>query len=423
MNFYESVEYIHSLERFGINPGLERIELLCEKLGNPQKGMKFFHIAGTNGKGSTSTFISEILQSAGYNVGLYTSPYVIEFRERIQFNGEMIEYDELAFCVSTLREIIESEGIKATEFEVITAAALLYFRRKNCDYVVLEVGLGGRFDATNIIDSPVCTTIASISLDHTAILGDTIEKIAFEKCGIIKSGSKVVSYPLQDESALRVIRETCENKNVPLTIPDTASLTIKNVSLSGTYANYKDIDFLVRLPGKHMVYNCITAIETVLSALPEINKNCISEGIANTVMPARTELFSLEPVVLLDGGHNEGCAYALRDYITSYLGGRKIRMVSSIMADKDYDRYLSIVLPLADEFTATNAVVPRALPSNELALHAQKYCTNVKCIPDSGQAVIDALDSAEDDSAVVICGSFYLAGEIRNILKERYGND
>lgn len=423
MNYNESVEYIHSLEKFGINPGLERIELLCEKLGNPQKGMKFFHVAGTNGKGSTSTVIFKILQSAGYNVGLYTSPYVIEFRERIQFNGEMIEYDELAFCVSILRDIIESEGIIVTEFEAITAAAFLYFQRKKCDYVVLEVGLGGRFDATNIIDFPVCSTIASISLDHTSILGDTIEKIAFEKCGIIKSNSMVVSYPFQEKSALGVIRETCESKNVPLIIPDADSLQIKNVSVSGTDACYKGIDFHLRLPGRHMVYNCITAIETVLSALPDIDKRFISEGIGNTVMPARTELFSLNPVVILDGGHNEGCANALRDYVTSCLGGRKIRMVSSIMADKDYDRYLSIVLPLADEFIATNAVISRVLPANELAVSAKKYCDKVKCIPDSKQAVSDALDSAEDDSAVVICGSFYLAGEIRNLLKERYEND
>ncbi len=423
MNYCESVEYIHSLERFGIKPGLERIELLCERIGNPQKGMKFFHVAGTNGKGSTSTFISEILQNAGYNVGLYTSPYVIEFRERIQFNGEMIEHDDLAICVSTLREIIEAEDIKATEFEVITAAALLYFSRKNCDYVVLEVGLGGRFDATNVIDSPVCSSIVSISLDHTAILGDTIEKIAFEKCGIIKPDSKVVTYPFQDESALKVIRETCERKNVPLIIPNTESLIIKDVSLLGTEVDYKGIDFCIRLPGKHMIYNCITAVETVLSALPDIDKRCISEGIGNTIMPARTELFSLKPVVLLDGGHNEGCACALRDYIDTHLSDRKIRMVSSIMADKDYDRYLSIVLPLADEFTATNAIVPRALPANDLASDAKKYCSEVKCIPDSRQAVIDALDSAEDDSAVVICGSFYLAGEIRELLKERYSND
>lgn len=423
MNFEESVEYIHSLERFGINPGLERIELLCEKLGNPQKGMKFIHIAGTNGKGSTSTITANILQAAGYNVGLYTSPYVIEFRERIQFNGEMIEQDELAYCVSELRKIVENDGINATEFEFITAAAFLYFRRKNCDYVVLEVGLGGRFDATNIIDPPAACAIVSVSLDHTAILGDTIEKIAFEKCGIIKSKSRVVSYPFQQNSALNVIRDTCLKKDVPLVIPDVDCLSVKRVSILGTEASYKGIDFVLHLPGEHMVYNCITAIETVLSAMEDIDTRCISEGIDKTVMPARMELFSLNPVVLLDGGHNEGCAYALRDYVQSCIGDKKIIMVSSIMADKDYDRYLSIVLPLAEIFISSNAVIPRALQAEKLAEDARKYCDNVICIPDTKEAVLKAISMAGKDYAIIICGSFYLAGEVRNLLKERFEND
>ena len=380
MNCEEAIAYIHSLEKFGIRPGLERISELCKLLGNPQIGMKFIHVAGTNGKGSTSTFISNILKYAGCNVGLYTSPYVIDFRERIQYNGSMIEPDELAECVTEVKRIQQKADFIATEFEAVTAAAFLYFKRKKCDYVVLEVGLGGRFDATNVIPSPVAAVIASISMDHMAVLGNTIEKIAFEKCGIIKEGSTVISYPLQRPEALAVIKKTCTDKQVPLIFPDITKLRIGKSDLHGTNAEYKNIKFILLL---------------------------ISE----------------KPTVILDGGHNEDCAEALREFIIKNSGGKRIIAVTSMMADKDYNKYLSLVLPLVSETVTCRANVPRALESDELAAAAFAYCPMVTDIPNPEAAVKAALERAENDDIVIICGSFYLAGEVRAYLKEVFPND
>lgn len=423
MNCEEAIAYIHSLEKFGIRPGLERISELCKLLGNPQIGMKFIHVAGTNGKGSTSTFISNILKYAGCNVGLYTSPYVIDFRERIQYNGSMIEPDELAECVTEVKRIQQKADFIATEFEAVTAAAFLYFKRKKCDYVVLEVGLGGRFDATNVIPSPVAAVIASISMDHMAVLGNTIEKIAFEKCGIIKEGSTVISYPLQRPEALAVIKKTCTDKQVPLIFPDITKLRIGKSDLHGTNAEYKNIKFILLLAGEHMVYNTVTAIEAVKAVLPDISEEALIQGIAASRMPARLELISEKPTVILDGGHNEDCAEALREFIIKNSGGKRIIAVTSMMADKDYNKYLSLVLPLVSETVTCRANVPRALESDELAAAAFAYCPMVTDIPNPEAAVKAALERAENDDIVIICGSFYLAGEVRAYLKEVFPND
>ena len=223
MNCNEAIEYIHSLEKFGIKPGMERIRALCDKLGNPQKNLRVIHVAGTNGKGSTSTMISNILCKNGFNTGLFISPYVTDFRERIQYNGNMIEKAELAQCVEKVKAATDElsiEGIHPTEFEAITATAFLYFEEKKCDFVVLEVGLGGRLDSTNVIDTPCVSVITSISLDHTAILGDTIEAIASEKCGIIKCGAETVAYPFQNEKAMEIIKNTCAERCNVLHVPD-----------------------------------------------------------------------------------------------------------------------------------------------------------------------------------------------------------
>ncbi len=416
MDCKEAIEYIHSLEKFGIMPGLERIRYMCERLGNPQKSMKFIHVAGTNGKGSTSTLAANILSAAGYNVGLYTSPYVIEFRERIQRNGQMIEPGELAYCVERVKEIVEADNIRTTEFEVITAAAFLYFKRSKCDYVVLEVGLGGRFDATNVIDAPLACALVSVSLDHVAILGNTVAKIAAEKCGIIKEGTKAVSYPLQNKDALAVIEKTCREKDVPLILPDISKLEIKNEDINGTSASYDGIDFLLPLAGEHMIFNCITAIETVRASGIPVDSGAFSKGISASRMPARIEITGENPFIILDGGHNEDCGRALKKYIDRFIKDRRIVMVSSMMADKDCDTYLSLVAPYADVFIAAKAEVPRAMQADELCALGRKYCKNCIAVPDSHEAVKKAKELACDNDIILICGSFYLAGEIRNEL-------
>lgn len=419
MNCNEAIEYIHSLERFGINPGLERIEALCSILGNPQKGLKFVHIAGTNGKGSTSTMVSNILIKAGFSTGLFTSPYVLDFRERIQFNGCMIEPYELADAVSEVRtavEILNIRGVHPTEFETITAAAFLYFKKKQCDFVVLEVGLGGRFDATNIIDCPVVNVITSISKDHTAVLGDTVSEIAFEKCGIIKENGVCVCYPEQDKEALEVIKNTCKEKNAELIIPDLTQVNHLNTAATGSGFQYDGINCSLPLVGAHMVKNAVTAINAVKVIKRSgfnIPASAFSQGIASSVMPARLEIMRKKPLVILDGGHNEGCAKVVAEYIRTFLRGRKITAVVSMMADKDYDAYLKITSPYFSRIVATHTEVPRALSAEELCNTAKKYCGDCVCIPDSSHALKFAFTTLGKDDVLLVCGSFYFAGEIR----------
>lgn len=422
MNCNQAIEYIHSLEKFGIKPGLERIKALCELLGNPQDKLKVIHVAGTNGKGSTSTMVSNILIKNGFRTGLYISPYVSDFRERIQCNGNMIEHSELAECVEKVKSAVDAlleRGEQTTEFEALTATAFVYFEKKKCDFVVLEVGLGGRFDATNVIKAPFVSVITSISLDHTAILGDTVAQIASEKCGIIKFGAETVSYPLQNEEALEVIRNTCDLRCNTLRMPDIAKLEIGGETLEGTKAVYDGIELLVPFAGEHMVYNAVTAIEAVRSLSRfgiNVPDEIIASGIASSVMPARCELIRKKPVVILDGGHNEGCAKALSAFIEKHLKGRRIIMVSSMMADKDYSSYLSEVACHADVFIATKADVPRALAADELCEAAKAFCADRYSISEPAKAITAAHNITEENDALIVCGSFYLAGEIRDIL-------
>lgn len=422
MNCNEAIQYIHSLEKFGIKPGMERIRALCSALGNPQDRLKIIHVAGTNGKGSTSTMISNILRKSGYNTGLFISPYVTDFRERIQYNGNMIEKNELAECVEKVKSVIEMhsvQDIQPTEFEAVTAAAFLYFEKKKCDFVVLEVGLGGRLDSTNIINAPYVSVITSISLDHTAILGDTIEKIAAEKCGIIKFGAETVIYPFQDEKAMTVIKNTCIDKHNSMRIPDTGRLSVGDEDIDGTEVDYCGITYKLPLAGKHMVYNSCTAIEAVKSLERfniKISEEAIKSGIESSVMPARMELLKKKPVIILDGGHNEGCAIALSAFVEKHLRNKRIIMLSSLMADKDYMTYLKTVVPYADTFIATRADVPRALPSIELMKTASEYCQNCHDISEPSKAVKAAINITHPEDALIVCGSFYLAGEIRDYL-------
>ena len=420
MNYDEAIQLITSKDNFYIDLGLDRIRSALKKLENPQNNLKFIHVAGTNGKGSTCTICANILREARYKVGLYTSPYVVDFRERIQINGEMIPEDNLANCVSAVKNIVDKFCIEPTEFEFITAVAFLYFSMQNCDYVVLEVGLGGRFDATNVIPAPEACVITSVSLDHTSVLGDTIKKIAFEKCGIIKPGSKVIVYPKQREDALSVILDTCAGYNIKPVIPDSKSVEFGGSDIYGTEFRYKGMDFLLPLAGEHMVYNAITAIETVKCILSGISENAVIAGVNNTIMPARLELISDRPVVILDGGHNEDCAIALERFIKAKLEGKKITAVCSIMADKDYKKYLEHVIPYIDELIACRANVPRALDEALLVEEASNNCSNIHSVRDALSAVKIATENVNEDEALIVCGSFYFAGEVRNYLKEYY---
>lgn len=412
MNFNQSVEYIHSLLAFGIKPGLERISMLLDLLDNPQNKLQFVHVAGTNGKGSTSTMVSNMLIASGKKTGLFTSPYVIDFCERIQINGVNVDKNIFAECVSEVREKIEElnkKDIIITEFEAITVSAFLCFLKAECEYVVLEVGLGGRFDATNVIKKPQAVVITSISLDHVAILGDTIEKIAFEKCGIIKENTTVITSSNQHGDALKVIKETCENKNCDLIITNPKETEILDDSIIGTVFTYYNNVYKTKLTGNHQIENTVNAIEC--AKVLGLNEIAIAEGVENTRMIARMEVIGEKPLIIRDGGHNEGCAKALYNFLTKY-NVQNINMLIGLMADKDCESYISKIAPLCKSVVTVTPSNPRALDSEKLKGIAEKYCKNTKSInhPKDGYKYI--LSNTKKDETILVCGSFYMMSDI-----------
>lgn len=412
MNYNESVDYIHSLLKFGMNLGLERISALLEELGNPQNGLKYIHIAGTNGKGTTSTMLSEILKSAGYKTGLFTSPYVFDFCERIQINNQNISKSDLAETVTVVKkavDIISKNGIEPTEFEAITAAALLYFYKQNCDYAVMEVGLGGKYDSTNIIPCPKVSVITSVSLDHMQILGDTIEKIAIQKCGIIKEGATVVTSSLQHPDALKIIRKTVSDKNGRLIVADASLVKITDEKISKTSFQYLNRDYIVNLAGEHQIENTIGVIEAA-KQIDGVDFSNIYNGISNTVMHGRMEL--IKDNVLIDGGHNEECALALKRVLERFCTDKKITAVIGMMADKEYEKYLAYVLPLCDSVVFTCPDNPRSEQPEVLAKTAQQYIKKIIVENSPATAYDKAVGIATENGLVLVCGSFYLLSDI-----------
>ena len=425
MTYEQAMEKVNHRLRFGIKPGLERISALLEKLGNPQKQLKFVHVAGTNGKGTTCTLIAGALKAAGYRTGLYTSPYVLEFRERFQIDGKMIPEEELiqqVQVVSAAADEMEAKGETITEFEFITALALRWFAHRKCDIVVLEVGMGGRFDATNVIDVPEVAAVASISLDHTAVLGDTVGQIAFEKAGIIKPGGTVVCYPDQKPEALLVLEEAAKERGANFRLAQLSMVKEQECSIYGTLLLYRAEPLLVPFVGEHQVKNAVTAL-TALEVLQEkgwkISLRAIQEGFAQARIPARMEILGRDPLILLDGGHNPGCAAALRDVLTQHLSGKKLVAVMGMMADKDSRTALSILAPLFSAVRTLKPENPRSLSAEELAEEAAVWCEDSQPCQEGAQALAEAEKLAGEDGAVIVCGSFYLAAEVRPMLLEK----
>lgn len=411
MNYSQAVDYIHSRLKFGIKPGTERIEKLCALLGNPQERLKFIHVAGTNGKGSVCAMLSCICREAGLKTGLFTSPYVVDFRERITVDGQYIPKDELARIITQI-EPLAAQIEEITEFEIITAAALVYFENQKCDMVVLEVGLGGRFDSTNIIKHPKCSVICKIALDHTNILGDTIEKIALEKCGIIKQSCKVVSYPLQEDDALSVIMEQTARKECKLYIPNSSAVSVISESIYGTEISYGDAIFEVPFPGEHQVYNALTAIECAKQL--GFTDKIIANGIKKAFLPARTQIICRKPLVIIDGGHNPNGISALAKLLDRHMPNTKKIFIMGMLADKSVEEAAKLILPKAHKVLAVTPDNPRAMSASDFAQIALKYCTNVACCDGVEQACKNALALCPADGAIICCGSLYLAGELIN---------
>ena len=423
MNIEEALSYIHKTKWLGTKPGLSRTRRLLGALGDPQKSLKFVHVAGTNGKGSTCAMIASILHESGFCVGLYTSPYITVFNERMQVDGQNITDDELIHIVETIRPAADAmTDDPPTEFEVITAAAMLYFLEKKCDLVVLEVGMGGTLDSTNVIEAPecACSVICAIGLDHTAYLGDTVEKIAAVKAGILKENAPVVMYP-EKESVEKVIRSAAKEKHCPLTAPDFSLLSVQKYSLDGIDFSYGALSGLhLPLIGTYQPCNAAVAIETARVLRMRgysISDEDIRRGLSEVVWKGRFEVLRKEPVFLLDGSHNPHGMRATVDAIRQYFGEQKLHFVLGAMADKDVSTMLSLLLPEAERFYTVTAPNPRAMTGEELAQRIRSLGGKAEAFGSIETAVNAAAQNAEKDGVCAALGTLYFSQEVRSAVE------
>lgn len=420
MTYEQAIEKIHSLLTFGARPGLDRILKLLDRMGNPQDKLKYIHIAGTNGKGSTCAMLSSMLVAAGYKTGLFISPYITDFRERIQINNCMISKNELANAVEETFPLVEQlsrEGIVITEFEYVNALEFYIHSNAKCDIVVLETGMGGLLDCTNVIKPPLCSVITTIGLDHTAILGDTIEKITMQKCGILKSDSTAVT-SAQEDSVMKIIERIAIEKKIPLAKSKSIQLDNINQTLSDSSFEYNGTKIDIHLAGAHQIENCKTAL-AVIEILRENNLISITDeqiaaGLSRAENPARMELLSENPIVILDGAHNPNGINALCVAIKKFLSDKNIICILGMLADKDIDSSLALLNGCFSSVYTVPIDNPRALSSDALAEKCRKIFDDVTSFDNAKKAFDTAFDKAKSDgSAVVVCGSLYLAGEIR----------
>lgn len=430
MNYDEAKKYIDDSNRFGSVLGLDRIKYLLKLLGNPQDNLKIIHVAGTNGKGSTCSFINSVLIKNNYNVGLYTSPYLEEFEERIRFNNENIKKEELAKIITIIKskiDIMLQEGFSSpTEFEIVTAMAFYYYNMKKVDFLVLEVGLGGRFDATNIIKTPLISVITPIGIDHVAILGDNISKIAYEKAGIIKDNGITIIHP-QELDAYKIIKDVCNKKNNKLIEIDNKNIQIKSLNNKGQSFFYKDNfkienNLEIKMLGKHQIKNAILAFECINILKNyyhfKFKNNLIKQGLKEAFWPGRAEL--IDSNILLDGAHNLHGAKALKSILDDYFKDYKIKLVIGMLKDKDVKEVINLFLPIVAKIITTKPLSNRALTSKELKdiiLNIDKD-KKVIAIDEIKLAIIEAIEDIKEDEILIIAGSLYLVGNARTILKK-----
>ena len=423
MNYNEALNFISESHKFGMRLGLDNMKRLLELLGNPQEKLNIVHVAGTNGKGSTCSFISTILVECGYKVGLYTSPYLETFTERIRINNENIPEEKVANIISLIKEKIEimtKEGYEyPTEFEIVTAMAFYYYFIENTDYVVLEVGLGGRYDATNVIDKSLVSVITSISLDHTGILGDTLEKIAYEKAGIIKENGTVFVYN-QTNRVKNIIKEVCNEKNAKYIEVDFDDVIIKKSDInyqSFDYKKYKDIK--INLIGEHQIKNSILALNVVEFILDNVNLDIIKKGIEKTKWAGRIEKLSKSPLFIIDGAHNEDGAKSLQKVLDKNLKDKNMTLIIGMLEDKDIDTVLEILIPYFNKVITTTPNNPRAISCDKLKDKVYKYNKNVTSMQQIEKAVEYVLENSKKDDVIICAGSLYMIGEVRKeVLKK-----
>lgn len=434
LTYTEALDYIHSLKKFGSKLELNSIKKLLELMGNPEKNLNFIHIAGTNGKGSTTVFCANILSEAGYVTGTFISPHVLDFRERFQVNGKMITEVELAWIVSTIKPIAEDllkENIVITEFEFITAIGFAFFIYKKCDIVCLEVGLGGKFDSTNVIEDPLACIITSISLDHTDRLGSSISEITEQKAGIIKENSKIICYPLIEKEAFDVIQKKCtEYKSVILIKTSIKSLNIVSTDILGSEFEYNGIEYIISLPGIHQIYNSITAIETIksiqnlkLKQIKKLNKPKyinvkpldIVNGLQKTTFPARFELISSEPNIILDGAHNIDGAIALSNILK--IINKKKTIIFGVLKTKNCKEIIETISKCADNFICVDIKSnPDYLEKEKISKYFKQLGIECRIAKDYEDSINIAKYLSTLNDYIIICGSIYLISDIRKLL-------
>ncbi len=422
MNFRETMEWIGQANMRGISLGLDRMTKLCSLLGNPQEDLRIIHVAGTNGKGSVCTMIAEALKEAGWKVGRYISPTVFDYRERIQINNVMISETDLAAIMTQVRIALEkmaAEGIEVpTAFEIETAAAFLYFKEKQSDYVVLEVGMGGRLDSTNIIRHPVITVITSIAMDHMQMLGDTLTAITEEKAGIIKNGVPVVTM-LQNKTSMSVIEAQAEKNNSTIYIADPSDVCVLDRKVTKKdgkivtvqHFHYKTIrDIRLYLGGTYQIKNAALAIEVLMCLPPEVFKKkklsaCVIQGFSKASWPGRFECIHNDPQIWIDGAHNPDGASALTESVNTYFPDRSKVVVMGVFADKDYIEILKRVSTFSNTIVTFKPENKRGLWANLLAECAEPYFDKVIAANSASEAIVLASKLVKKDGIIIVLGS------------------
>ena len=416
MNLEQTLEYIHGNYWNGGTFGLGRMNRLLALIAHPEKGLKFINIAGTNGKGSTASMSANILRKAGYTVGLYTSPYIFKFHERMQVNGECISDEELIQICAEIKEKADTMESQPSEFELVTCIAFMYFKRHNCDIISLEVGMGGEYDATNTIEPPEVAVLTNIGLDHVEILGDTLEKIAETKSKIVKPGCDCVTYR-EPASVEAVFEARCKEVGADWTKADFDSIELLSASLEGQVFNwgpYKELH--LPLLGQHQLKNAATVL-TIIQVLRKrgwnISDEALREGLATVSWPGRFELVAREPLFIVDGGHNPQCIEALVNNVRDYLGDRKLVILSGVLRDKDFNQMYKDMVPFDTEMVTVTPNNPsRAMPAAELKAYLEQFGKPVTACDKIADGVRLAKQKAGKDGVVLAYGSLYMVGDI-----------
>jgi dihydrofolate synthase/folylpolyglutamate synthase len=433
MNYNEAMKYIQEVGNFGSNYGLDRTYRLLELLGNPQDKLKLVHIAGTNGKGSTTAMITALLREKGFKVGMYTSPYLEEFEERIQINGENIQKRRLGQLMDKVKDAVDRVILEKlnhpTEFEIITCLMLLYFHEENVDYGVIEVGLGGRLDSTNVI-APIVSVITSISYDHTNLLGNTLTEIAGEKAGIIKVGVPVVIYP-QETEVLKVIEKKALEMNSEIyRINKENGKFVRTIQEEKIYqiveVKFEEQVLAINLPllGEHQITNLLLAIEAYKVICKregiEIKVEEINEGIAKVKWIGRLEVLRREPLIVIDGAHNIQGIKALKENVQKYFKYKNMYLLLGILADKQVHEMVREIVPLAKKVIALTPLSDRAEIAEDLKVEVQRYNINCRAEESYERALDTVLDDADKDDLILISGSLYMVGDMRKKIRKKF---